>query len=275
MSLSLRMLASGPGWSVSDVICTAGPHDRPFEERHAAVSIAAVTAGTFQYRTRSGRAVLAPGGFLLGDAGAPFECGHEHGTGDRCLAFSFEPTLLESVVAAVPGARRATFGMPHLPPLPELMPLLASAEAARDEADAAALEELALRLAGAVVERVSGVGRAANMASLRDERRISAALRCIEAAAEEPLALADLAREVGMSPYHFLRTFRQVAGMTPHQYLLRTRLHRAAVRLRTSDEPVSAIAFDAGFGDLSTFNRRFRRVMGRSPGAYRAGRAGS
>ena len=80
-----------------------------------------------------------------------------------------------------------------------------------------------------------------------------------------------LAREAGMSPYHFLRTFRQVAGVTPHQYVLRTRLNRAAVRLRTCGEPISAIAFDAGFGDLSTFNRRFRRLMGCSPGAYRAG----
>jgi AraC-like DNA-binding protein len=104
------------------------------------------------------------------------------------------------------------------------------------------------------------------------ERRVSEALRRIEAEAHEPLALADLAREAGMSPYHFLRTFRQVAGMTPHQLVLRTRLHRAAVRLRTSAEAISTIAFDAGFGDLSTFNRRFRRVMGCSPGAYRAGR---
>jgi AraC family transcriptional regulator len=75
-----------------------------------------------------------------------------------------------------------------------------------------------------------------------------------------------------MSPYHFLRTFRHVAGMAPHQYVLRTRLHRAAVRLRTSSDPVSAIAFEAGFGDLSTFNRRFRRIMGCSPGAYRTRR---
>ena len=74
-----------------------------------------------------------------------------------------------------------------------------------------------------------------------------------------------------MSPYHFLRTFRQVAGMTPHQYVLRTRLHRAAVRLRRTDDAISAIAYDAGFNDLSTFNRRFRRVMGSSPGLYRAG----
>ena len=72
-----------------------------------------------------------------------------------------------------------------------------------------------------------------------------------------------------MSPYHFLRTFRAVVGMTPHQFLLRTRLHRAAVRLRQSNEDVSAIALDAGFNDLSTFNRRFRQLMGQSPRLYR------
>jgi len=271
MSLTSRMLASGPGWGVSDVICTAGPHDRPFEERHDTASIAAVTAGTFQYRTGGGRAVLAPGGILLGDAGACFECGHEHGTGDRCLAFSFAPALLESIVSGVPGARRAAFGVPHLPPVPALMPLLAAAEAARDGEDAVELEELALRLAAAVAATLADGAQPAAAPSRRDERRISDALCRIEGEAHEPLALADLAHEAGMSRYHFLRTFRQVAGMTPHQLVLRTRLHRAAVRLRTSDEPISTIAFDAGFGDLSTFNRRFRRLMGRSPGAWRAG----
>ena len=60
-----------------------------------------------------------------------------------------------------------------------------------------------------------------------------------------------------------------MTGLTPHQYVLRTRLHRAAVRLKTSREPVSTIAYDAGFNDLATFNRRFRKVMGCTPGAYR------
>lgn len=273
MSLISRLLASGPGWSVSDVICTSGPRDRPYEERHESVSIAAVTAGTFQYRTASGAAVLAPGGILLGNAGACFECGHEHGTGDRCLSFSFAPALLEAVVANVPGARRATFAVPHLPPLPELLPLLAEAEVAREEEAAAELEEAALRLAGAVAATLADSDRpAAPATSPRDERRVSDALRRIEADAHESLALAEMADEVGMSPYHFLRTFRQVAGMTPHQFVLRTRLHRAAVRLRTTDDPISAVAFDAGFGDLSTFNRRFRRLMGCNPGAYRRGR---
>src|SRR5262245_39047797 len=135
MAMTAHVLASGAGWTVSDVICTSGPRDRPFEERHEIVSIAAVMEGTFQYRTASGRAVLAPGAILLGNAGTCFECGHDHGTGDRCLAFSFTPALLETVVADVQGARRPTFAQPHLPPLPELMPLLATAEAARDLED--------------------------------------------------------------------------------------------------------------------------------------------
>ncbi|MEX0645131.1 MAG: helix-turn-helix transcriptional regulator [Parvularculaceae bacterium] len=65
---------------------------------------------------------------------------------------------------------------------------------------------------------------------------------------------------------------RAVAGVTPRQFILRRRLHRAAVRLKTSDDPVSAIAFDEGFEDLSTFNRRFRRIMGASPTEFRAAR---
>jgi AraC family transcriptional regulator len=270
MESNSQPLASGPGWSVRDIVCTAGPHDRPFEERHGAACIAVVMHGTFQYRSPLGAAVLAPGAVLLGNEGYCFECGHEHGVGDRCLAFHFAPDRLEEIVAAVPGARRTTFAVPHLPPSVPLMPLIAAAEAARDEADGEELKQLAFGLAGAVAAALAGSSLRAHGPSSRDERRVTAALRRIEAGADEPLALADLAGEAATSPYHFLRTFRQVVGMTPHQFVLRTRLHRAAVRLRRTDDAVSTIAFDAGFNDLSTFNRRFRRLMGLAPGAYRA-----
>jgi AraC-like DNA-binding protein len=274
MGISAHVLASGPGWKVSDVVCTAGPQDRPFEEQHDGASIAAVMRGTFQYRSAHGAAVLVPGAVLLGNAGQCFECGHEHAAGDRCLAFHFSPDHLEAIAAAVPGARQATFAVPSLPPLPALMELFAAAEAARDDGDGAALEELALRLAAAALGVLAETGGSVRQPSRRDVRRVTEALRRIEVDAEETLTLAELAREAATSPYHFLRIFREVVGMTPHQYVLRTRLHRAAVRLRRSDEPVSAIAFDAGFNDLSTFNRRFRRVMGASPSAYRARGAG-
>jgi AraC-like DNA-binding protein len=272
MSFGWNVLAEGPGWRVSDIVCTAGPGDRPFEERHDVVCIAAVTAGSFVYRAAHGAAMLAPGSLLLGNHGACFECGHDHGTGDRCTAFHFTPERLEAVVAAVPGARRTVFAVPRLPPIAPLAPLLAAAEAARDEGDGAALEELAFDLAGTVVGVLAGGADAQRSPTARDARRVAEALRRIEAESHERLSLAELARGAAMSPYHFLRTFRQVVGMTPHQYVLHTRLHRAAVRLRRSDASVLAIALDAGFDDLSTFNRRFRRVMGRSPSAYRAGR---
>ena len=270
MSMKQVTLASGPGWSVMDVICSAGPHDRPFEERHARTCIAAVTEGTFQYRSAQGTAVLAPGALLLGNEGACYECGHEHAAGDRCISFHFAPDYLEEIVAAVPGARRAAFAMSRLPPLPELTPIVAVAEVARDERDDAELEELALRLAGAVMTALAAAGPNVRRPSHLDERRVTDALRHIEEEAEERLTIADLARKAAMSPYHFLRVFNQVVGMTPHQFILRTRLHRAAVRLRRSHEPVLAIAVEAGFNDLSTFNRRFRRMMGISPTMFRS-----
>ena len=157
------------------MICTFGPHDRPFAERHDGVCVAAVIRGTFQYRSTLGSAVLAPGALLLGNEHHAFECRHEHGTGDRCLSFQLTPEFLEGVVAAVPGVRRIAFSAPRLPPHPLLLPIVAAAEAAREDDDAAAFEEVALRR--------------------------------IEAQADKPLALAELARGAAMSPYHFLRTF--------------------------------------------------------------------
>ena len=213
--------------------------------------------------------MLAPGALLLGNERHCFECGHEHGVGDRCLSFHFTPEFLETVVAAVPGARQLAFTVPSLPPLPALLPIIAAGEAARDDRDGAALEELALQIAGSVSAMLAGTKTIASGPSPRDAKRVTAALRLIEAQAHEPLSLADLARQAAMSPYHFLRTFRAVVGMTPHQFILRTRLHRAAVRLRQSHDDVSAIALDAGFNDLSTFNRRFRQLMGQSPSLYR------
>ena len=94
------LLARGEGWSVTHLICTAGPQDRPFEEQHSQVSIAIVVAGTFQYRAsdgcRSGE-LMTPGSLLFGNAEQCFEYGHEHGIGDRCLSFSYAPDYFEEI----------------------------------------------------------------------------------------------------------------------------------------------------------------------------------
>lgn len=271
MPITTHLLASGPGFRVNDVVCTSGPADRPFEEQHDTFSMAIVTAGTFRYRTGYGEALLSPGSLLLGNRGACYECGHEHGVGDRCLSVRVTERFMETVASACPGVRKVRFEAPRLPALPHLAPLIAAAECAREAGDAGALEEIALRLPAAVLTTLAGAGPSPAVPTAREIARVTDVVRHIECAADERLPITKLAHAAGMSAYHFLRVFRRLVGLTPHQYVLRTRLHRAALMLRGSDRPISEIALDAGFEDLSTFNRRFRRVLGVTPTAYRAG----
>ncbi len=160
--------------------------------------------------------------------------------------------------------------MPCLPPLPSLIPVVAFAEAARDGGDDSEFEEVAMGPAEAVTTTLQGGMRPHRAPRRSEERRITDALRRIERQPHEQISLVQRARDAAMSPYHFLRTFRAVVGMTPHQFVLRTRLNQATVSLRRTSDSVSTIAFDAGFNDLSMFNRRFRRIIGLSPSAYRS-----
>src|SRR5262249_22176034 len=105
--------------------------------------------------------------------------------------------------------------------------------------------------------------------------RVTRAVRLIERHPERTHRLSTLAREAGLSPYHFLRLFEAVTGLTPHQYVLRARLREAAMRLNAEPEKVLDIALDCGFGDLSNFNRAFRAEFGASPRSYRRGNSNS
>jgi AraC family transcriptional regulator len=268
--MSSRILASGAGWRVSDVVCTAGPADRAFEEQHGSMCIALVTGGTFEYRAAQGAALMSPGSLLLGNVGTCFECGHTHGRGDRCLSFQFSPEFLEQIVSSVPGARKLSFSAARLPPLPALLPAIFEAHSMRGEQDDDfRFYELTVRLTGAVCASLNSLPKSHRVPSSRDERRVARAVRRIDANPGERLSLDELAAEAASSPWHFLRVFGQVVGVTPGQYILRERLRRAAARLRNTDAGIASIALECGFGDLSTFNRHFRRAWGASPGAFR------
>ena len=88
---AVHPIARGEGWSVSEIVCSAGPADRPYEERHEGFSIAAVLEGCFTYRSDRGASLLYPGALLLGKSRACYECGHEHSVGGHsagvCVTF--------------------------------------------------------------------------------------------------------------------------------------------------------------------------------------------
>jgi AraC family transcriptional regulator len=260
--LATKILASGEGWRAGDVVCTAGPGDRPFEEQHGAISIAVVVEGFFRYRSEYGSTVMSPGSLLLGNYGRCFECSHEYGTGDRCVAFYYTPEFFERAGAA------CTFPVQRVPPIVALAPWVVEARVGLSALEGAGFEQLAHGLAGAVLEILGKTGQSSR-ASAADEWRISTGLRFIEANFNEPLPLELLASTAKMSTFHFLRVFKQVTGVTPHHYILRARLREAATRLTTGREAVLEIALDTGFQDLSNFHHAFRHEFGISPRAYR------
>jgi AraC family transcriptional regulator len=256
--LAKRTLAAGDGWSVHEVVCRAGPSDRPFEERHEGFSISAVMEGNFTYRSDAGRGLLYPGALLLGNDGWCFECGHAHGIGDRCISLNVRDDLFGEIAAAAGLTSRFRFSAPSLPPSSKALPVVA------------AMEALSLRLIERVIGAMADQKRLPAAPTAREARRMIEAIRLVQSDAARPVRLKDLAASAGMSRYHFLRVFRRLTGMTPYQYLLSARIRRAALELASSRRPVLDIALDSGFGDLSTFNHRFRATFGQTPTQYRA-----
>lgn len=264
-----RVLARGSDWSVTEFICSAGPDDRPYEERHDAVSISAVVAGSFGYRSDAGDALLHPGAILLGNHGACYQCRHDHAPGDRCVSVQIAPAYFAEIAATAAGSSRFRFPTPMLPASRQILPQTAILEAGTKGRDLLYKEDVLVRLVATAARTLSGAGPKAAQVSAHDERRISRALRHIEAHGDEALDLDRLASVAAMSKFHFLRTFRRTVGMTPYQYLLSLRLRRAAMRLLTTREPIAQVAYDCGFGDLSTFVNTFRDRFGMSPKAFR------
>jgi AraC-like DNA-binding protein len=84
-----------------------------------------------------------------------------------------------------------------------------------------------------------------------------------------PLDIAALARIALVSEAHFLRTFRDTFGETPHRYLQRRRVERAMAQLRSTDRGVTDLCIAVGFSSLGTFSRTFRDIVGCSPSAFR------
>jgi AraC-like DNA-binding protein len=156
--------------------------------------------------------------------------------------------------------------------LRELAPLISRACAGLNRPSSALWGELSIQLAAQTMQLAAGLPSNSREAPPGAEARVARTVRMIETHSASEISLDDMACEACLSPYHFLRTFQLLTGVTPHQYVLRQRLRNAATRLamRRGVQPGSilAIALDCGFGDVSNFNRTFRAEFGVSPRAW-------
>lgn len=249
---------------VVDYRCSRGPGDIPFAESHNRFSVAYVRRGSFGCHT-GGRAFdLVAGSVMVGYPGDEYVCTHDHhACGDECLSLQLSPALVESWERPAKSWRVGA-----LPPLALLRVLGGLLQAAAFGKSDLGLDEAALLFAQGFLGLVED-GAAPAAGSSRDRRRAVEAALWIEAHAAEPIGLVEVAAQAALSPYHFLRLFRRALGVTPHQYLVRARLARAARLLAHEEMPVTEVALEVGFEDLSNFIRSFRRAAGVSPSAFR------
>ncbi|HTW83869.1 MAG TPA: AraC family transcriptional regulator [Candidatus Sulfotelmatobacter sp.] len=250
--------------TVFDMRCTARVGDAPFTEQHAGYSISYVRAGSFGYRARGQAFELVAGATLIGAPGDEYVCTHEHGAdGDECLSVQMTGALATTI------ADERAWRSGALPPVAELSVLGELAQAAADGRSDLGVDEAALLYAARFATLLAGRAPAPASTTARDRRRAVEAALWIDAHAHETIDLERSAAQAELSPFHFVRSFARVLGVTPHQYLVRARLRRAAALLADPARPITAVAYDVGFGDLSNFVRTFRRAAGLSPRAFR------
>jgi AraC-like DNA-binding protein len=253
-----------PSLSVVDYRCTAAPGEPPFTEVHGAYSMAYVRSGSFGYRSRGRAYELVAGSVLVGRPGDEYECTHDHAHGDRCLSFQLDRALVDTIAGGV-----KLWQVSCVPPLPELMVVGELGQAVLDGESDVGIDEVGLWLTTRFVEVASGQAFEAPRSGARDRRRAVHAALWLDEHASEAINLDDAAREAGLSEFHFLRLFTAVLGVTPKQYVIRSRLRRAARLLAEDERQITDIAYEVGFGDLSNFVRTFHRAAGVSPRRFR------
>lgn len=260
-----RAVFDGESVSVADHRCDARPSDRPYVEVHDAYRLAYVRRGSFGCRAQGRAFELVAGSVLVGKPGDEYMATHEHhDCGDECLSIGLAEDLVDTL-----GGRRVNWRMVWMPPAPKTTALGALAQAAVEGRSGIGVDEAAMLFAAAFVELATQNTPAAQDCSARDRGRAVEAALWIEAHSSEPVDLEAAARQAGLSAFHFLRMFSKALGVTPHQYLVRSRLARGATLLCEQDIPVTDVALEVGFEDLSNFVRTFRRAAGVSPSGFR------
>lgn len=242
-------------------------HCDPDREQATGHAVSFVEAGTFQVRTTGAWRPVVAGELFVTRPGLEFSCTHheEHPT-DCCLSVSYGADAIESLR-----------GEGVEPPVTLLQPptnrraYLHLALAACSTGDEARVEALAGALQWTLASPAATPAPLFPGHRLRwYAERVDLATAMIDAHYAEPLSLGALAREAGMSVFHFARVFRELQGLPPHRYLTHVRLTRAEGRLRQGAS-VTETCFAVGFGSLSHFVTSFRRRFGVTPSATRLG----
>lgn len=255
-------IAPGPrGYSVADLRCVPAVQ-RNAQGAYTESGIALVLSGIFEHLS-DGRACMAvPGSLVFANKGAEFSCRHQGVESNRRIVVFFSEELLAPLATdlCLDAPRFAAASMPPSRLTPRVAGLLLRIARGAVDSDesAVAIAHVGLQASGHCLRRGSDIG----------VRNILEAVRYINAHFAERCSLDTLAAVAGMNRFRFAKRFRAVTGESVNQYVINRRLSAAAVRL-TSKSPITEIAFQVGFNDLSHFEACFRSAFGCAPSIWR------
>lgn len=240
------------------------PHVDPDEECSDHYSINFVERGAFSVIARRRTWHVGTSELFVTAPGLVYSCDHHDNPNDVCLCLCFGPGADADTTLNLGQLARVT----PVVAMTNRRAYLRQRLARRlDEADPLAIESIAGEVLHATIEDATPKRRWADAQLTWYARRVDAARDRLDHDYSSPHSLAALARTAGMSPFHFARVFRDLAGIPPHRYLIARRLRAAASRLRDGDSVTNA-CFAVGFNSLGHFIEMFRRTYGVSPSRY-------
>lgn len=265
-------LFRGETFTLRDVVCRHGRGSAGDEERTPEFGIGFPLAGVFRKHGHRAEVLADANHAILWNRGETYRISHPVDGGDTTTLLSFPPSVVTDAVArrAPRDAGKPAFPVPLVPASPAAYALmhrlrrLARAPGGRE----LELEESSL----AILDSAIAVSRGAPTklgASLARRRRADAVRELLAARLGLRVTLSEIGREVGVSPFHLAREFRDETGIPIHRYLNRLRLRVALARVSRDGRGLTAIALESGFSSHAHFTDAFRREFGAAPSSFR------
>jgi AraC family transcriptional regulator len=288
-TLTYRKLYESPLLSVSDYQCHAHKSGPAGEERSENNSIVVMRHGTFAKHFAKRRVIANVNQAIFFSKNSVYRISHLTDHGDRGTYFLITPQILNDIVREfdptidenpdqpfpfVTGPCDTQLFWQHL----EIVRRL---ERMKEEplehlwADTTVLQWVADVLKLALENHNQPIKSQRTSTKIDNAEKVEAAKSFLACRVSENVTLQEIAREVGVSPFHFARIFQQQTGLPLHRYLTLFRLRVSLERLSDHKNDLTSLAFDLGFSSHSHFTDVFRREFGKTPSEVRKNTAAS
>ena len=221
-----------------------------------------VQKGTLQVQTEKEKLDVSEGSFVILDCYAP----HSYGTRENCeiLWMHFDGPGARTYYSIIHQRAGTAFQMVNTWSVLNRLQTIY-----QQFSTGAAIDEIVISKIISDILTLMALQKSSETEHRDAEAMTQKTIAFISAHLSEELSIETMARNVSLSPFHFIRMFKKETGLTPHQYIMNTRISHARYLLKNTKSPIKEVCFSLGFTSESIFSATFKRKQGMSPSAYR------